>query len=58
MDLTDYPKFDVGQCVWMYQDSVKNREEDLVRYRDVGVYRSIHTGQESCLGKRTWLEML
>jgi hypothetical protein len=58
MEMTDYPKFDVGQCVWMYQDSVKNREEDLVRYRDVGVYRSIHTGQESCLGKRTWLEML
>jgi hypothetical protein len=58
MEMTDYPKFDVGQCVWMYQDSVKNREEDLVRYRDVGVYRSIHTGQESCLGKMTWLEML
>lgn len=58
MEMTDYPKFDVGQCVWMYQDSVKNREEDLVRYRDVGMYRSIHTGQESCLGKRAWLEML
>lgn len=42
----------------MYKDSVKNREEDVVRYRDVGIYKSIHTGQESCLGKRTWLEML
>ncbi len=42
----------------MYNQSVKDREDNFITYRDVRTFKSIHTGQESCLGNKKWLEMM
>lgn len=56
--LTGYPNYDIDKLVPMYNQSVKDREENFITYRDVNTFTSIHTGQESCLGSKKWLEMM
>jgi trimethylamine monooxygenase len=58
IELTGYPNYDIEKLVPMYNQSVQDREDNFITYRDVRTFKSIHTGQESCLGNKTWLEML
>lgn len=58
MEITDYHKFDVEKLVDIYYQSVKDREENIITFRDVSLFQSIHTGQWSCKGKKSWLEMV
>lgn len=55
--MTGYPRFDMEMCVPIYNKSVADREENFITYRDVSVFQSIHTGQWSAKGNKTWLEM-
>ena len=55
MKLTGYPIYDIDGLVPMYNQSVQDREENFITYRDVRTFKSVHTGQESCLGKKKWL---
>jgi hypothetical protein len=43
MELTDYPQFDVGNVIPLFQQSIKYRREDLFSYRDVGIFKSTQT---------------
>ena len=56
--MTGYPSYDIEKLVSMYNLSLKDREENFITYRDVRTFTSIHTGQESCLGNKKWLEMM
>lgn len=57
MEMTGYPRFEIENCVPIYNKSVKDREDNFITYRDASVFQSIHTGQWSCKGNKTWLEM-
>jgi trimethylamine monooxygenase len=58
IQMTGYPNYDIDKLVPMYNQSLKDREENFITYRDVGTFKSIHTAQESCLGNKKWLEMM
>lgn len=55
--MTGYPRFDIEKCVPITQKNVEDRERNFITYRDVSIFQSIHTGQWSCKGNKTWLEM-
>lgn len=57
IDRTDYPDFEIEKVAEIFKSWLKDKEEDILRYRDKN-YRSVVTGTKAATHHTKWLEEL